>query len=1158
MSLIYNLYAFACLLYISFPCAVVNADDVSWVSAVHSYLTQEPMHRNRFMPSGDRVDNFGSCHTQGCPSSPNDVCSPHPAIGNGKAPWRFCQATSCPNNQTLYLGQCWCRSSSQCEKGWLCLSEPYTLDGASYAGRPNLFKATGNAPNAVELQTWDDGSVDVKVVFRPGDPPAQNALGKCYCDPAAPPTCGSAGSCANIWNMPNTEVSRHQHYQWRAPVVKMNDGIYPNEYYNATSMPSSRQRFSTQDTAPIDEFDNELRFAFERGFCAWSRWGGFNSEWTQLGSMQGTLFSVLCAGDGDYPDQRLTPPTPLIGPDGESTMCYRTTHYGARYAWPPTSSQNPDDLGRYVLYDPSANRLLKDVLFRGPLDNAVWNATMASADRAYANIPELVAPTYCTRFAECLSSTGWDKVLCRLGLTFLNLTKARIAEFFPALPSSVVDDVFASPDKYCSRAVSLFAVHAARTIGAMKITRVRDNADLGSHPSGSAAYVHLSLVNMEPECWERWRDFVEVRDDSGQFVVFDNCNFNSGHYGNPDLTPNTRCDFPLSNSDALQVGPSSAFKCPLVYDACSWSVVNCASGCILPDFTQGCTSGYAGPDLDRVLKQRLNNPGFNPSDLKAISGALLGTPDLDCNALSPSSNPSKGGSNVVEQMWGWTSTVFPKTPPSSPDDTSYWYHKSMAKFHKQFAAHLWMWIVCGDALTSAVQWNFNRHAKCKWWARHNNFGTFDIRSNTMLKARPILEKSLLRQRELGRTDGAVREHAFFPGCSCNTGRAGRWCGIDTCSRDNCRSGVCACASPPTISQVDTADVFHGITNVRPCHPAVDTTPATFLTPPTCICPNGKGPSRLPSNSEGQYNIAYIVSSTTGKATWVNPSAFTWDNDELVDLIWAIVHDKEKVQGVPKDVVQWELTNADVIMLPCSQTMRCLVNSGFSISPSNGLKTSSGSTVEKTTGACTCRGDAYLHPDGSCHLECGATVCSGHGTCIDDSNANNVKICSCDRGWTTASWVANDPNNPSYQLGYKCNLPIIGGSTCGELGEPAIGSASCPLPRTGVANQFVFEPTLGYYKRICMPSQAGVPCTSSTNGACVSDPWGGQYCKCEAGWGGPACSDKLCISASNGLVCNGVGTCEDGICVCPAGFMGEACEVYNSACNEGQAIGEGVL
>ena len=133
-----------------------------------------------------------------------------------------------------------------------------------------------------------------------------------------------------------------------------------------------------------------------------------------------------------------------------------------------------------------------------------------------------------------------------------------------------------------------------------------------------------------------------------------------------------------------------------------------------------------------------------------------------------------------------------------------------------------------------------------------------------------------------------------------------------------------------------------------------------------------------------------------------------------------------------------------------------------------------------------------------------SMCSGNGVCGRDSK------CNCHE-----SFFGED---------CSCEHECLNGGVCLD------GSCKC-------SRQFSGER--------CEHSQCLNDCTNGQGECLISEDTGEAYCKCLPGYSNDDCSTRTCIDG-----CHGAGLCEEGICLCYAGNLGQSCELRFDPSSEG--------
>ncbi|KAJ9438469.1 Cell death abnormality protein 1, partial [Diplonema papillatum] len=189
----------------------------------------------------------------------------------------------------------------------------------------------------------------------------------------------------------------------------------------------------------------------------------------------------------------------------------------------------------------------------------------------------------------------------------------------------------------------------------------------------------------------------------------------------------------------------------------------------------------------------------------------------------------------------------------------------------------------------------------------------------------------------------------------------------------------------------------------------------------------------------------------------------------------------------------------------------------------------------SNGTCVCS-------EGFAGFDCGTVCpgprgnpCTGHGTC--DDGADGTGLCDCHAGF--AGWAC-DIACP----GIANNSVVCSGNGICRDGRHGDGTCECDGNFNGTDCE------------VCIALRAGpqcdIPCLPLDNpcngaGVCRDGIEGDGNCDCDHGYAGDYC-EFSCPVSPNGLVCNGVGTCNATAlgCECGANSYGEDCSVYCDA------------
>eukprot|EP01012_Entosiphon_sulcatum_P030297 TRINITY_DN3729_c0_g1_i6.p1 TRINITY_DN3729_c0_g1~~TRINITY_DN3729_c0_g1_i6.p1 ORF type:complete len:6116 (-),score=439.75 TRINITY_DN3729_c0_g1_i6:64-18258(-) len=207
-----------------------------------------------------------------------------------------------------------------------------------------------------------------------------------------------------------------------------------------------------------------------------------------------------------------------------------------------------------------------------------------------------------------------------------------------------------------------------------------------------------------------------------------------------------------------------------------------------------------------------------------------------------------------------------------------------------------------------------------------------------------------------------------------------------------------------------------------------------------------------------------------------------------------------------------------------------------------------------TGYCSCNSG---YAGDLCSIRCPTTtlgaVCGGHGVCDDGREGSGA--CTCGQSATAGYWKA--PYCTECTAGYwgsKCS-----GACPTSASEVCSGHGSC---FDGLTGNGTCKCAKGYAGAACSITCAGgvtSPCNnngkcSADDGSCTcySDPvngfWTGSTCStCLATYSGAYCT--IPCPVANGKVCNGLGQCQDGVCLlCRNAYCGSACDVTGDLCD----------
>ena len=204
------------------------------------------------------------------------------------------------------------------------------------------------------------------------------------------------------------------------------------------------------------------------------------------------------------------------------------------------------------------------------------------------------------------------------------------------------------------------------------------------------------------------------------------------------------------------------------------------------------------------------------------------------------------------------------------------------------------------------------------------------------------------------------------------------------------------------------------------------------------------------------------------------------------------------------------------------------------------------------GACTC--DAH-YAGTACGTACpvaNGAVCNGVGVCHDGAAGEGTCDCSgASRGYWTGAACADCATG---WVGSYCDLqcpagpdrtPCAGHGACYAEARAArcacvsgYADAACATECPGGA----LNPCSGHGR--CDAATATCACDSSN----ATGHWGGAACDtCALGWSGEGCG-IACPRSAGGMPCGGA-RCWKGLCICPVGACGPACEITGTGCSE---------
>eukprot|EP01064_Diplonema_japonicum_P033410 TRINITY_DN656_c0_g2_i1.p1 TRINITY_DN656_c0_g2~~TRINITY_DN656_c0_g2_i1.p1 ORF type:complete len:2097 (+),score=317.64 TRINITY_DN656_c0_g2_i1:49-6339(+) len=188
----------------------------------------------------------------------------------------------------------------------------------------------------------------------------------------------------------------------------------------------------------------------------------------------------------------------------------------------------------------------------------------------------------------------------------------------------------------------------------------------------------------------------------------------------------------------------------------------------------------------------------------------------------------------------------------------------------------------------------------------------------------------------------------------------------------------------------------------------------------------------------------------------------------------------------------------------------------------------GDACESTGSQCTGLCGEGLHGIG-CRY-----TCPGFGVAICNGHGRCTKtgVCVCDLPTSVEQWVGSncDQRCPTSSVG-PCSYPV--GGACNNV--------------TGLCDCFP-----GFFGSICegvCPMSQGMVCNG--HGSCSDGPGGSGTCSCDSGWVGPACEGPC--------RCPRYASCGPMGCVCDQGFTGIGCDIcepglHGTKCNETCAMG----
>ena len=200
------------------------------------------------------------------------------------------------------------------------------------------------------------------------------------------------------------------------------------------------------------------------------------------------------------------------------------------------------------------------------------------------------------------------------------------------------------------------------------------------------------------------------------------------------------------------------------------------------------------------------------------------------------------------------------------------------------------------------------------------------------------------------------------------------------------------------------------------------------------------------------------------------------------------------------------------------------------------------------GVCSCSA-GYAAPTcaETCPRDASNTVCFGHGSC-------NNGVCTCYKDTTNGFWSTSSCNDCQASFyGSTCTLqcPVNSGHVCSNHGTcsdgvTGTGLCSCTFGWSGLdcsqACTGGSENPCGGHG-ICNPSDGTCTCFSNVS----KGHWQGSGCTtCDPLYESAGCTTE-CPNVA-GVVCNGYGTCYDGMCQCSSGYCGANCNTTGAACS----------
>ena len=180
--------------------------------------------------------------------------------------------------------------------------------------------------------------------------------------------------------------------------------------------------------------------------------------------------------------------------------------------------------------------------------------------------------------------------------------------------------------------------------------------------------------------------------------------------------------------------------------------------------------------------------------------------------------------------------------------------------------------------------------------------------------------------------------------------------------------------------------------------------------------------------------------------------------------------------------------------------------------------------------------------------CGPShTCSGHGSCDI-----RKRTCVCDFGYAGLacdSHVCPGTTVNRDTLEYSmCNGNGVCGrdSKChcdqGFFGEDCSCEHECLNGGICLDGQCKCKP--GFSGDVCQTTKCPGDCSHS--GQClISEETGDAFCECDENFSGEDCGVRTCPAS-----CHNAGLCEEGVCLCYAGYIGQFCELSFDPSSEG--------